>query len=389
MAFHRIYLDHNATTPVRTDVLDAMLPWLREKQGNPSSLHGFGREARVAIEAAREEVAALINAEPEQIIFTSGATEANNLALKGLCDRYGGPARPHIVTTGVEHESVLGTARYLEAFRGCEVSFLPVDPYGMVSPQHVFEAITNRTVVVSVAHGNNETGTLLPIREIGAVCRERSIPFHTDAVQTVGKVRVDVKALDIGLLSLSAHKLYGPKGVGALYVRRGVKLIPQQQGGAQERSLRAGTENVAGIIGCGTACRLAGAELHDMGRHLALLRDELERRMFAAIPGVVLNGHPTERVQGTLNVSFEGIESEGIIENLDLQGIAVSNGSACSSGAAEPSHVLRAMGRSEQLARASVRFSFGRDNTMGDVDRIMEVLPGIVERMRACTHIEA
>jgi len=388
MSLERIYLDHNATTPVRPEVVEAMLPWFRQAYGNASSLHAFGREARVAIEAAREEVAALINAEPDELCFTSGATEADNLALKGLVDQWMSEgrhahARPHLVVTAVEHEAILRAAEYLREHRGCEVTMLPVDQHGIVSPEAVADALTDRTAAVSVIHANNETGTIIPIKEIASVCRERGVAFHTDAVQSVGKIPVDVKDLGADMLSLSSHKLYGPKGVGALYLRRGVRFVPQQHGGAHERSRRAGTENVAGIVGLGAACRSAREELLEQMCRLRELRDDLERRIIGAVPDVAVNGHPTERLPGTLNVSFAGADGESIVLSLDLEGIAVSFGSACASGASGPSHVLLAMGLGEEMARAAVRFSFGRENTRAHVDRVMEVLPGIIRRIRA------
>ena len=368
-----IYLDHNATTPLREEVLEAMLPYLRQEFGNASSLHSFGRAARKAIETAREQVAAALGAKPREIVFTGCGTEADNQAIKGVAlasqDR-----GDHIITSQIEHKAVLETCQYLEK-QGFRVTYLPVDEYGRVNPGDVARSITNRTVLVSVMFANNEVGTIQPIAEIGRVCRDRGVTFHTDAVQAVGKLPVDVGALGVDLLSASAHKFYGPKGVGILYVRRGVKLDPLLHGGHQERGRRAATENVAGIVGLGKALEL----------RLGEMAEEAERLTDRVKQGIqdYLNGHPTARLPGTLNLSFDYIEGEGIIMGLDLAGVAVSSGSACTSASLEPSYVLLAMGVQPALAQGSIRFSLGRENTAADVDYVLEALPPIVARLRA------
>ena len=376
-----IYLDHNATTPLREEVLEAMLPYLRQEFGNASSLHSFGRAARKAIETAREQVAAALGAKPREIVFTGCGTEADNQAIKGVAlasqDR-----GDHIITSQIEHKAVLETCQYLEK-QGFRVTYLPVDEYGRVNPGDVARSITNRTVLVSVMFANNEVGTIQPIAEIGRVCRDRGVTFHTDAVQAVGKLPVDVGALGVDLLSASAHKFYGPKGVGILYVRRGVKLDPLLHGGHQERGRRAATENVAGIVGLGKALELRLGEMAEEAERLASLRDRLHAGIDERIDHVYLNGHPTARLPGTLNLSFDYIEGEGIIMGLDLAGVAVSSGSACTSASLEPSYVLLAMGVQPALAQGSIRFSLGRENTAADVDYVLETLPPIVARLRA------
>ena len=376
-----IYLDHNATTPLREEVLEAMLPYLRQEFGNASSLHSFGRAARKAIETAREQVAAALGAKPREIVFTGCGTEADNQAIKGVAlasqDR-----GDHIITSQIEHKAVLETCQYLEK-QGFRVTYLPVDEYGRVNPGDVARSITNRTVLVSVMFANNEVGAIQPIAEIGRVCRDRGVTFHTDAVQAVGKLPVDVGALGVDLLSASAHKFYGPKGVGILYVRRGVKLDPLLHGGHQERGRRAATENVAGIVGLGKALELRLGEMAEEAERLASLRDRLHAGIDERIDHVYLNGHPTARLPGTLNLSFDYIEGEGIIMGLDLAGVAVSSGSACTSASLEPSYVLLAMGVQPALAQGSIRFSLGRENTAADVDYVLETLPPIVARLRA------
>ena len=382
----RIYFDHNATTPVRPEVLEAMLPYFGERFGNASSVHTFGREARCALEDAREKVAKAINAQPSEIVFTSGGTEADNTAIKGIAHLLRDKGR-HIVTSRVEHKAVLETCKYLEK-EGFEVTYVSVDSTGMVHPQAVEEALREDTVLVSVMHANNEVGTINPIAKIGEICHSRGILFHTDAVQSFCKVRIDVQAMHIDLASFSAHKIYGPKGVGALYVRRGVRFTQLLHGGEHERKRRAGTENVAGIVGFGRAVELAMAERDEENRRLISLRDRLWRGIQEKVERVRLNGHPTERLPGTLNVSFEGVEGESVLLSLDMKGVAASSGSACTSGSLSPSHVLEAMGVPPELAQSAVRFSLGRSNTEEDVDYTVEILPGIVQRLREMSALE-
>ncbi len=377
----RIYMDHNATTPLREEVLDAMMPYLREEFGNASSLHSYGMQARRAIEGAREQVATGLGAQPREIVFTGCGTESDNQAVKGIAFAKRGQG-DHIITSQIEHKAVLETCQYLEK-QGFRVTYLPVDEYGTVNPNDVARAITEQTVLVSVMFANNEVGTIQPIAEIGKMCRERGVCFHTDAVQAVGKLPIDVNELGIDLLSLSAHKFYGPKGVGALYARRGVKMDPLLHGGHQERGRRAATENVAGIVGLGKAIELRLEEMESEAERLAALRDRLCDGISELIESVHLNGHPTDRLPGTLDMGFEYIEGEGIIMGLDLAGVAVSSGSACTSASLEASHVLLAMGIEPALAQGSIRFSLGRGNTDADVDYVLEKLLPIVERLRA------
>jgi cysteine desulfurase len=377
----RIYMDHNATTPLREEVLEAMLPYLREEFGNASSLHFFGMRARRAIESAREQVAAALGAQPREIVFTGCGTESDNQAIKGVA--FANRSRgDHIVTSRIEHKAVLQTCQYLEK-QGLRVTYLPVDQYGVVNPNDVAQAITDRTVLVSVMFANNEVGTIQPVAEIAQVCRERDVYFHTDAVQAVGKLPIDVNKLGVDMLSLSAHKFYGPKGVGALYVRKGVKVDPLLHGGHQEWGRRAATENVAGIVGLGKAIELRLGEMAAEAERLATLREQLYAGLTAHIDHVYLNGHPTERLPGTLSLCFDYVEGEAIIMGLDLSGVAVSSGSACTSASLEPSHVLLAMGVRPAVAQGSIRFSLGRGNTAADVDTVLETLPPIVERLRA------
>jgi cysteine desulfurase len=358
-----------------------MLPFLDENFGNPSSLHALGRKARVAVDEARDAVAALIGAEPEGIVFVSSGSEANNLALRGLAQaslKEGG----HILVSAVEHSSVRETCKALEAW-GFRIGLVPVDETGMVDPEAVAEAIEPDTRLVVLMHANNEVGTIQPVEAVTALAHERGIPVLVDAVQTVGKVPLDVSAAGCDMVTLSSHKIYGPKGAGALYVRRGLKLEPLITGGAQERRRRAGTENVPGIVGFGVACRLAAQRREEDEKRMRLLRDRLWKGIVERIPGVKLNGHPVSRIPNTLNVSFEGLEGESVVINLDLKGVAASTGSACASGVVEPSPTLLAMGLGEARARSSVRFSLGRQTTEEDIDYVLEVLPPIVERLRA------
>ncbi len=375
-----IYLDHNATTPVRSEVFDVMEPFFKDRFGNASSIHRYGQDARAAVEEARARVAGLVNARPGEIYFTSGGTESDNLAIKGTAYARKAYGR-HIITTNIEHSAVLNSCAFLER-EGFEVTYLPVDEFGQVDPGQVEDALTDQTILVSIMHANNEIGTVQPVGEIGRIVGARGVCFHTDAVQSAGKLPVEVDAMGADLLSLSGHKIYGPKGVGAIYIRKGVEIEPTAHGGHHENDVRSGTENTVGIVGLGKAAELAAEERESEYRHLSEMRDALEARIRIEIEDARVNGHPQRRLPGTLNVSFPGAEGESLIMSLDLAGIAVSTGSACTSGAIEPSHVLLALGRDPRTALGSVRFSFGRDNTMGDVDYVMERLPGIVARLR-------
>jgi cysteine desulfurase len=378
MDHDRIYLDHNATTPLRTEVLDAMLPYLGAVFGNPSSIHGYGQEARRAVDKARQQVADLIGARPAEIVFTSGGTEADNLALRG---RVSGAERPHVVTSAVEHPAVLNTCQDLER-HGVEVAYLPVDASGRVAPSALEAALRPSTCLVSVMLANNDVGTLQPIEALAQITAQRGLPLHTDAVQAAGKLPLNVDRLGVDLLSLSSHKIYGPKGSGALYVRQGTHLKPQLTGGEHERGLRAGTENVAAIVGFGEACALAGAELKREAAQLTALRDRLQAGILARIEGAGVNSLEAPRLPNTLNVGIRGLEGEDLLMNLDLLGIAASTGSACSSGTVEPSHVLIAMGLTRVQAASALRFSLGRDNTEQDVDRTLAKLEQVVAALR-------
>ena len=382
----RIYLDHSATTPADPRVVAAMLPYLTEKFGNASSVHGFGQEARAAVDRARREGATLIGARANEIVFVSGGTEANNLAIRGVCEAAEAHGR-HIITSAIEHSSVRGICEALEK-RGWEVTRLPVYEDGIVKVEDVRAALRPDTVLVSVMLANNEIGTIQPIEQIGTLVRAereasaRKIWFHTDAVQAAGRIELNVETLGCDLLSLSAHKLYAPKGAGALYVRRGVRLAPQNLGGHQERERRAGTEGIPGIVAFGEAAKLAREEMGQRAGHEERLRNLFEKGVSERIADVVLNGDPARRLPHVSNISFRFIEGEGLLISLDLQGIAVSTGSACSSGTLEPSPVIIALGRNEELARGAIRFSFGKDNTEADVDYVLEVLPRVVEKLR-------
>ena len=381
----RVYLDHSATTQVDRRVVDVMLPYLTEKFGNASSIHFFGQEARTAVDKARHEIAALIKARPKEIVFTSGGTEANNLAIQGLCEineRHG----KHIIASQIEHSAVTEVCDAME-MRGWEVTRLPVYEDGIIRIEDLKAVIRPDTVLITVMAANNEIGTLQPIAEIGEIVkREREngnkIWFHTDAVQAVGKIEINVEEIGCDLLSMSAHKLHAPKGVGALYTRRGVRLQKQNFGGHQEREQRAGTESVAHIVAFGEAARLARENLNENYEHLKNLRDSFERGVEAKISDIVFNGNREQRLPYISNISFRFIEGEGLLINLDLNGIAVSTGSACSSGSLEPSPVIRALGRTDELARGAIRFSFGKDNSQEDVDYVLEVLPRAVENLR-------
>ncbi len=383
--FRRIYLDHAATTPVDSQVLEAMLPYLTNKFGNASSIHFFGQEARAAIDKARHQVANLINARPNEIVFTSGGTEANNLAIRGLLEaneKYG----KQVITSAIEHPSVKNLCEHLEK-SGYKISYLPVYEDGIVKIEDIRDAITDETVLISIMTANNEIGTIQPVEEIGLLVKEQrekgnKMWFHTDAVQAVGKIEVDVQKISCDLLSMSGHKIYATKGVGALYVGRGVRLQSQNLGGHQERERRGGTESVPHVVGFGKASELAKTMLCTQTIRLRELRDSFEKGVSDKIPELIFNGNIKNRLPNISNVSFRQIEGEGLLINLDLQGVAVSTGSACSSGSLEPSPVIRALGHDDELARGAIRFSFGKDNTPEDVAYLLEVLPKAIENLR-------
>ena len=378
----RIYLDNAATTPARPEVVEAMQPYYTDNFGNPSSVHSFGRDASKGVAQARENVANLINAKkPKEIIFTSGGTESDNLAIKGtaLANKDKGN---HIITSKIEHHAVLHTCEFLEEYHGYDVTYLDVDENGMVDPEDVKKAITDKTVLVTIMFANNELGTIQPIAEIGQVTKDAGILFHTDAVQAVGSIPIDVQAMNIDLLSLSAHKFNGPNGIGALYVRSGVKLVPHMHGGAQERKRRGSTHNTPGIVGLGKAAELAMEEMEEKREKITKLRDKLIVGIEEKIPEVILNGHRTERLPNNVNFSFKYIEGESLLLNLDMKGIAASSGSACTSGSLDPSHVLLAIGLDHGTAHGSLRMTLGMYNTEEEIERVLEVLPGIVDKLR-------
>jgi len=377
----RIYLDYAATTPTHPEVVKAMLPYFTEGFGNPSSLYSYGQEAKGAIEEARVKVATLIGARDEEIIFTSGGTEADNFAIKGVAFANESKGN-HIITSSIEHHAVIEACKFLER-RGYSVTYLPVDEHGLVAPSEVKKAITDKTVLVSVMHANNEVGTIEPIVEIGKIAKEAGIYFHTDAVQTTGHIPVNVNELGVDLLSMSAHKLYGPKGVGALYIRKGTRLISFMHGGEQERKRRGSTENVPGIVGFGKAVEIAQQEMSQEAKRLTSLRDQLIKGLLERIDHVRLNGHPVKRLPNNVNVSVDFIEGESMLLNLDLEGICASTGSACSSSSLEPSHVLLALGLSHEQAHGSLRFSLGKWTIEEEIERVLDVLPGIVTKLRA------
>jgi cysteine desulfurase len=377
----RIYLDYAATTPTHPEVVKAMLPYFTDAFGNPSSIHFHGQEAKGAIEEARVKVANLINARDEEIVFTSGGTEADNFALKGVAFANEDKGN-HIITSSIEHHAVIEPCKLLER-RGFSVTYLPVDEYGLVEPDEVRRAITDKTIIISVMHANNEVGTIERIAEIGKIAKEAEIYFHTDAVQMVGHIPVDVNELGVDLLSMSAHKLYGPKGVGALYIRKGTKLVAFMHGGEQERRRRASTENLPGVVGFGKAVELAGQEMSEEEKRLTYLRDQLVKGLLERIDHTRLNGHPTMRLPSNVNVSVDYVEGESMVLNLDLEGICASTGSACSSSSLEPSHVLLAMGLSHEQAHGSLRFTLGKWTTEEEIRRVLEVLPRIVAKLRA------
>jgi len=376
----RVYFDHNATTPVDPAVLEAMLPFFSEEFGNASSIHSTGQRARAAVERAREQVAALIGARPAEVTFTSGGTESDNLAICGIVAAASGE-RKHVITSAIEHSAVLNTCQALEQ-HGVAVTYVPVGRDGVVDPEHVRRALRPETVLITVMHANNELGTVQPIAEIGRIAAEVDVYFHTDAVQSAGKVPINVEQLGVDLLSISAHKLYGPKGVGALYVRKGTRVRPILFGGHHERDRRPGTENVAGIVGLGAAAKIAGEHLGDESARIAGLRDRLEAGLLERVPQARANGSRAHRTPNTANITFSFVDGESLVIALDLNGIACSTGAACSSGAVEPSHVLTAIGLPPEEARASLRFSLGRANTAEDVDFALSIIPGVIERLR-------
>ena len=383
---NRIYLDHNATTPPSAAVVDRMAAVLKEEFGNPSSVHHFGQRAKAALDEARTHVATLLGADPSEIVFTGSGTEGDNIAIRGVAEALETTGRRHIIASSIEHEAVLNTVKAL-ARRGWRTTLLPVDASGIVSPEELGKALADDTALVSIMHANNEIGTIQPIAELARVARERRAVFHTDAVQTAGKIPIDVKALGIDLLTISAHKFYGPKGVGAMWVRRGVRLQSALTGGKQERGRRSGTENVAGIVGMGVAAREALSKMPGEQARLAALRDKLESQILSRVPGTARNGSPEPRVANTTNISFDRIEAESLLIALDLEGVAVSTGSACSSGTLEPSHVLKAMGLPAHRTQNSIRFSLGAVNTDEDIERVVAALPGIVEKLRNLSRI--
>ncbi len=381
-----IYLDHAGTTPTDPRVLEAMLPYFTQLYGNPSSVHTIGQEARHALDASRERVAKVLGCRTSEVVFTSGGTESDNAAIQGVATALHETGN-HIITSGVEHHAVLHTCQYLENL-GYEVTYLPVDEFGMVHPEQVYNAIGRRTTLVTIMYANNEIGTINPLVEIAqAVQRratelDRTIVMHSDGVQAAGFLDLNVRRLGVDMLSLSGHKFYGPKGTGALYVRRGTPYLPLLLGGGQERERRSGTENIAGIVGLALALELADAGREKASRHCAALRDQVIQRVSDAIPNTYLNGHPTQRLPNNINFSFEGVEGESILLGLDLAGVAASSGSACSSGSLEPSHVLLALGQTAELARSSLRVTLGKYNTEEEVDYLMSALVDLVQRLR-------
>jgi cysteine desulfurase len=377
----RIYLDYAATTPTHPEVMKAMLPYFTESFGNPSSIHSYGQEAKDAVERARSKVAALIGAKGEEIVFTGSGTEADNFALKGVALSRQAKGN-HIITSSIEHHAVLETCKFLEK-QGFSITYLPVDGYGMVDPNNVKKAITKKTILISIMHANNECGTIEPLAEIGNIAREAEIYFHTDAVQTAGRIPLHVDNSNIDLISMSAHKLYGPKGVGALYIRKGTRISSFMHGGNQERGRRASTENVPGIVGFGKAAEIAEKEMLEEAQKLTALRDRLIEGILTGIEYTQLNGHPVKRLPNNVNVSINYVEGESVLLNLDMDGICASTGSACSSEDLEPSHVLMAMGLTHLQAHTSVRFTLGKWTTEEEINKVLEVLPGIVSKLRA------
>ena len=376
-----IYFDHAATTAVKPEVLETMLPYFTEKYGNASSIYSLGRENKKAIDDTREKVATALNAQPKEIFFTSGGTEADNWAIKGVAFSNESKGK-HIITTNIEHHAVLHTCKYLEKY-GFEVTYVPVDNKGIVHVEDIEKAIRPDTILISVMFANNEIGTIQPIKEIGALAKEKGIYFHTDAVQAIGNIPIDIKDMNIDMLSLSGHKFYGPKGVGVLYIRDGVRISPMLHGGAQERGKRASTENVAGIVGLGKAIELATENIDEYNTKLMKLRDRAIKEILEKIPYSRLNGDEKNTLPGNVNISFEFIEGESILLMLDMKGICASSGSACTSGSLDPSHVLLAIGLPHEIAHGSLRLTFGEENTDSDLDYLLETLPPIIEKLRA------
>ena len=388
-----IYMDHSGTTPLDPRVLEAMLPYFSERFGNPSSVHSIGQEARNGLDDARQKVAAILGCRTSEVVFTSGGTESDNAAVRGSVAALQETGN-HIITSSIEHHAVLHTCQYLES-EGFDVTYLPVDTYGLVDPQDVAHAVTDRTIAVSIMYANNEIGTIQPISEIAALVKQRAreldrtIVMHTDAVQAAGFLEVDIRKLGVDMLSLSAHKFYGPKGAGVLCVRRGTPFMPQQLGGGQERERRSGTESIPGIVGTASALELADSEREKTSRHCIFLRDRLIQGIQERIPQAHLNGHPTLRLPNNVNFSFEHVEGEPVLLGLDMAGIAASSGSACSSGSLEPSHVLLALGQSADLARGSLRLTLGKDNTEEEVEHLLSVLVDLVSRLREMPSLTA
>ena len=380
----RVYFDYNATTPWAPEVIEAVGVACRDIFGNASSVHHFGQQAKAAIDDARSAIAALLNGDPSEIVFTSGGTESDNFAIRGAAEALEATGRRHLIATAIEHEAVLNTFKAL-ARRGWKTTLVPVDHSGIVAPERVREAISRETALVSVMHANNEIGTIQPIAAIAAIAHEHGALMHTDAVQSTAKIPVDVRALGVDLLSLSAHKFNGPKGAGVLWIKRGTRMLPILTGGKHERNRRAGTENVPAIVGLGVAARLAAQKLAPEAARLAALRDRLEEGIVASVPGTAINGDLRGRVPNTTNISFDRVEAESLLIALDLEGIAVSTGSACSSGTLEPSHVLRAMGFSAHRTQNSLRFSLGQFSTDAEVQQVLNVLPRLVEKLRGLT----
>jgi len=377
----KVYLDHNATTPLDPSVLEAMLPYYKDIFGNASSIHEFGRLARKGIDEARMKVASLLGAkDPDEIIFTGSGTESDNYAIKGAAYALKSKGS-HIITSSIEHHAVLNTCKFLED-NGCRVTYLPVDKFGAVDLQELKKAITPQTILISIMYANNEVGTIQPVEQIARIAKEKGVLFHTDAVQAIGKTPVDVSKLGVDMLSLSAHKIYGPKGVGAFYLKKGVKITPLLHGGHHEKNRRAGTENVAGIAGFGRAAELAAKNISSEIANIKVLRDRLEKGILEKIKYTYLNGHPDNRLCNTANISFEFLEGESIILNLDMEGVGVSTGSACTSGSLEPSHVLTAMSIDPVRTQGSIRFSLGKGNTEQDIDYVIKILPPIIEKLR-------
>ena len=373
-------MDNAATTKILPEVLDSMLPYLKNEYGNPSSIYSIGREGRKAIENAREQVAKTLNSNPNEIFFTSGGSESDNWAIKGIAFANEKEGK-HIITTNIEHHAVLNTCKYLEKY-GFEITYLPVKSNGIIDIEDLKKAIRKDTILISIMFANNEIGTIQPIKEIGEIAKEKNIYFHTDAVQAIGNIPIDVNELNIDLLSLSGHKFHGPKGVGALYIRKGVKISKMIHGGGQERNMRAGTENVASIVGLGKAIEIASKNITQRSKYLIKLRDRGIKELIEKIPDTILNGDPINRLPGNINVCFKYIEGESILLMLDMKGICASSGSACTSGSLEPSHVLLAIGLPHEIAHGSLRLTLSEENTQKDIDYLLEILPPIIENLR-------